>query len=85
MNLHLDPEAEAFFKEALEKEAREIARARLYDGSAAVSAFGITRHTLSHIPPTYLPGRRKPLYSARSITAYLAARENPKPAKPARP
>jgi hypothetical protein len=73
--LHLDPEAESFFKAALEKEAREIAQAQLFDGSAAVKQFGITRHALSHISPTYLPGRRKPMFSARAILHFLQSNE----------
>lgn len=79
MTITLPPEAEAHFKASLEKEARELAHARLYNGSEAVKAFGITRSSLPHIPATYLPGRSKPMYAARAILNFLKNREQTKP------
>jgi len=75
ITLTLTDQAASLLKDALELQAKAIAGAKLYTGTAAIKEFNLTRATLPHIPPTYLPGRSKPLYSATSIVNYLKSRE----------
>jgi hypothetical protein len=75
MNMTLSPEAVEMFREELARQAAEIAQAKCFTATEAMEAFGITRAILKHIPRTMLPGRTKPVYSARAVRAYLAARE----------
>lgn len=76
MIVQLQGAASELFEEAINRQAAEIAQCRLYDGTAAIKEFRLTRAALRHISETYLPGRVKPLYSARAIHDYLVSRES---------
>jgi len=82
MTITLPPEGIAMLETAIERQACEIASAKLYAAQEAIATFGITRAAIKHLPRTMPPGRTKPLYSARSIRAYLATRETPPETKP---
>jgi len=81
MTITLPPEAIAMLEDAIDREAAKIADARLYTAEQAIGAFSITRAAIKHIPRTMLPGRTKPMYSARAVRAYLATRETAPEAK----
>jgi len=82
MTFTLPADASAILDAAIAREAAGIASARLYNAQDAASVFGITRSALKHLPRTMLPGRTKPLYSARAVADYLASREISPETKP---
>lgn len=74
MTITLTEQAAVHLQAALEKQAKEIAGAKLYTGTDAIQTFGLTRKALGQISPTMLPGRTKPLYSATAIVSYIKSR-----------